>query len=1181
MGVEIKMKTKIVIFALLAFLTLFLSINAAQARVIELTYDFDTPTIAKGFEDYDVVAIPGLSNAGSPGYPVLPFKTAKVLIPYGEELEDIDVITGKKVLLGTDFFIDPGQAPIPLSFNGSVNRTPPNGTVYNSTEEFPCRIYSSLSIQEMRGYEILLLNLYPVQYIPKPGEISYYENMTVVVSTKEQAPKEGLDLFRGLPEDRARVLEIVDNPQEVNTYSMHKAKNTGMQPTSIVDPTESYDYVIITNDALNFSSGAYTFQNLADWKNQKGVETTIVTVEQIISDPDYHCDGLYGDGCAIPQFDDTQARIRNFIKDAYTNWGIEYVLLGGDGDGGDVGGESGDTIIPHRGFSAYGDGDIPADLYYATLDGNWNSDCDSLWGEPGEEDFYAEVFVGRAPVDSEEELSNFVMKTIAYESSTSEYLEEAWMVGEDAGHLGYTGRFNDEIKYGSNANGYTTVGFPDEFDVSTLYDRDYPGNNWSKSVLIDIINDGTHIINHVGHADVDCLCYVKGFCNDDIDALTNNEYLFGYTQGCYSGAFDNRHPYGSILDYDCALEHFTTTPHGAFAFIGNSRYGWGCYPPSTDAPSQHYDRQFWDAVFGENIINIGKANQDSKKDNIGFIINGSPCSSGEWPCTGVMRYCYYEINLFGDPETPIHAESVPPSGDILLVDDDQGASYETYYKNALDASGYQYSYCSSPPDASVLSDYAVVIISGQDIGYDIGGTSFYTDYLHANYIQDYIGIYTLNGVTGCPIGDGLSIGISGGDGANNQNYQSEISPRDGSASAVFNYAGDGCGAIKADTGTYQVVYFAYGFEAINNAADRNTVMDRVMSWLDVSTGGPLWTRYSSRIDTETQCLGLGGFAIDSEDNVIIASNRDVIKYDSGGNLLWEYDMCGCGVVVDKTDDSVIVGLCNSSITKFSKTGSILWTRELQEDLYLSGAKSVNPSGDILVSGFGRVDGVFQSYYEIRDKNGNFIRSITRPQNGWWPSAAFAESGYIYLAYDLAQGVAIEKVPDDFSSTLWTATLHNCSQYVSAMGVDSENNLFARGTTGVGGVGYNQYTVKINGANGDLMWEEIYDSGYQDFGGGLNIDSANDVLVIGSTDYETGGKDRAGILMIKYDGSDGTELKHILYRKSPDDERFEVACGIVRDSNGYVYIGGKEYDISAGEGCGIETRRALTIKYDSI
>jgi len=47
----------------------------------------------------------------------------------------------------------------------------------------------------------------------------------------------------------------------------------------------------------------------------------------------------------------------------------------------------------------------------------------------------------------------------------------------------------------------------------------------------------------------------------------------------------------------------------------------------------------------------------------------------------------------------------------------------------------------------------------------------------------------------------------------------------------------------------------------------------------------LWTRYSPRIDNETQCLGVGGIAVDSEDNVIIASNRDVIKYDPNGNVL--------------------------------------------------------------------------------------------------------------------------------------------------------------------------------------------------------------------------------------------------------------------------------------------------------
>ena len=40
----------------------------------------------------------------------------------------------------------------------------------------------------------------------------------------------------------------------------------------------------------------------------------------------------------------------------------------------------------------------------------------------------------------------------------------------------------------------------------------------------------------------------------------------------------------------------------------------------------------------------------------------------------------------------------------------------------------------------------------------------------------------------------------------------------------------GTGAIRVNTGTYKAVYFAFGFEAINSAADRKLVMERVLDW---------------------------------------------------------------------------------------------------------------------------------------------------------------------------------------------------------------------------------------------------------------------------------------------------------------------------------------------------------------
>jgi hypothetical protein len=116
--------------------------------------------------------------------------------------------------------------------------------------------------------------------------------------------------------------------------------------------------------------------------------------------------------------------------------------------------------------------------------------------------------------------------------------------------------------------------------------------------------------------------------NPDIQKLTNEKYSFIYSQGCMAGGFDQN---------DCIAEHFTVkTDNGAFAGIWNARYGWGRWY-STDGASQRYDREFWDAIFGEGKTTIGRANADSKEDNL-YRIRQS-----------CMRWCYYELNLFGDP----------------------------------------------------------------------------------------------------------------------------------------------------------------------------------------------------------------------------------------------------------------------------------------------------------------------------------------------------------------------------------------------------------------------------------------------------------------------------------------------------------------------------------------------------
>ena len=128
------------------------------------------------------------------------------------------------------------------------------------------------------------------------------------------------------------------------------------------------------------------------------------------------------------------------------------------------------------------------------------------------------------------------------------------------------------------------------------------------------------------------------------------------------------------------------------------------------------------------------------------------------------------------------------------------------------------------------------MISGQDIGWEMNDTggaalAWYHTYLHANYIADDTNDMTLVGVAGDPIGDGLALTISGGDGANNQDYPDDIDPLGAGASVILTYNLNINAGIKADNGVHKVVYLAFGFEAINSPATRALLMQRIVDWM--------------------------------------------------------------------------------------------------------------------------------------------------------------------------------------------------------------------------------------------------------------------------------------------------------------------------------------------------------------
>jgi hypothetical protein len=594
-----------------------------QASAPDLTlskvYHFPAPTLSRITIDgqtLDTISLPEGGGSRQTGEPDLPSIGASLLIPQGTTVASVTVTTGTPVNLGSGYRVAPAQQPIPLFLMDESTTSLVFSAIYTGEETFPSSLLTNLGIQYFRGYAILELALNPIQYLPSTGSLLFYPDLTVTVSLTETQTDN--TLYRGCPSDEAMLLEKIDNPEALASYPL------ATRPAS----TGAYSLLILTTDEL-----AGHFTPLMDAHNAKGLPTQIKT----LSDISQHTGDL------------TATDIRDFIRSEYIAGGIEYVLIGAD-----------DDVIPAQRLyvtgGSYSD-QMPSDLYYACLDGTYDYDGDGLFGEKtdgengGDVDLVAEVAVGRACTDDASDADFFVQKTIDYLNGPGITTGPSLMVGEFLWDPDtYGDAYMEELINGSSAHAYTTVGIPaSQYTMSRLYDTlwGYPPG-WPDTELVSRVNAGVRLINHLGHSSTN---YNMRIENNQVDDLTNTIIPFVYSQGCYAGAFDDNTD-------DCIAEHWTVkTPHAGFAVVMCARYGWGV-AGSTDGPNQRFQRYFWDAVFGEHITSLGWANQDSKEENARRI-NGQ-----------CMRWCYYEMNLFGDPALEFFphnntapSKPAPPTGD--------------------------------------------------------------------------------------------------------------------------------------------------------------------------------------------------------------------------------------------------------------------------------------------------------------------------------------------------------------------------------------------------------------------------------------------------------------------------------------------------------------------------------------
>ena len=551
-----------------------------------------------------------------PGVPALNYLPVRVLLPFGEKVLNVSVSLAEPQLQSEK--AEPGFVRAQQKTSQpQPDTTQPDPTIWNADKAWPSEDFSYLGTQSMRGYQIAVINIYPYKYNPVKKQVLASSQVQIEIETTFDAAKaRSAANFFAPARGSADLQEFVLNPEAAGSYQSSYSYRDHAPQSRLIDLSVPKKMIIITSAA-----SAANFANYIQWRDAQSVSTGLFSTADIYA--------------AYPGEDNAE-KLRNFISDAYQTWSttatpLEYVILGGD-----------DEIVPERG--CYGqvgntvDARMPTDIYFSNLDGTWNADGDNIWGETTDNvDMLPEVHIGRFPAETAEEFANIIRKTQYYVNYNTFSNNIAVMFGENLN--------NNPLTWGGDYKDDVANHIPESYFLRTMYQRD---GTYSDQGVWHAINQGAHVMNHMGHANE---TFLLGQGNNTIEQLENTEYGFLYTQGCYPAAFDQR----TSGDGESIAEHMSTTDGGVFAFIGNTRYGWYA-PGSINGASQFYDREYFIGLYETLNTRFGQALSYSRLQNLNAALSND-----------VMRWCYYEVVLFGDPS--IELKYPDPSLPLLTLED--------------------------------------------------------------------------------------------------------------------------------------------------------------------------------------------------------------------------------------------------------------------------------------------------------------------------------------------------------------------------------------------------------------------------------------------------------------------------------------------------------------------------------
>ncbi|MHC4943902.1 MAG: C25 family cysteine peptidase [Planctomycetota bacterium] len=326
---------------------------------------------------------------------------------------------------------------------------------------------------------------------------------------------------------------------------------------------------------------------------------------------------------------------------------------------------------------------MDSDVYWSHLDGTFNDDLDSEWGEVWDTgiDLYSEIYIGRITCDEPQDVSNWLNKLFFYmDSEDPDYLDNAAFYG---GNTGWPCEGDDYIDYsaikgadhwmGPNPDlepypewlgfqyGFETWNEQNPgalFDLSVKWTEEPPNPGWNGPDGVEglreaINNNECTLLSGMAHADANRSLDVEA--KDWEIYYHNTKPFLLHDYGCHCGDMD--------AEDDGVLHSMLFHSPRALAFgcVYHTGYGWGSWD-NTCAASPIQQKCFWDYLF-DTVNNSGSAEewqlgkaQAFTKDFMAPMIDWDP-DLGHF--RGVFQCCL----LFGDPALRIR----PPAEPALYI----------------------------------------------------------------------------------------------------------------------------------------------------------------------------------------------------------------------------------------------------------------------------------------------------------------------------------------------------------------------------------------------------------------------------------------------------------------------------------------------------------------------------------